>query len=190
VAPGDRVATLAWNGYRHLELYYGISGLGAVCHTVNPRLAPDDIAYIMAHAEDGVVFADLSFVALLAEVAPRVPSLRQVVLLCEAGELPAMELPVGVALHAYEALMEAAAEPPDWPVFDEDTASALCYTSGTTGRPKGVLYSHRAAVLHTYATNMADAFGFRARDRILLGPSMFHACAWGIPYCATRSARR
>jgi fatty-acyl-CoA synthase len=178
------VATLAWNGYRHLELYYGISGLGAVCHTVNPRLAQDDIAYIMGHAEDTVLFADLSFVALVAEVAPRVPSLRHVVLLCDAEELPAIELPAGVALHAYESLMDAAAEAPAWPVFDEDTASALCYTSGTTGRPKGVLYSHRSAMLHSYATNMADVFGFRARDRILVGPSMFHACAWGIPYCA------
>ncbi|HYF09272.1 MAG TPA: AMP-binding protein, partial [Acetobacteraceae bacterium] len=184
VRPGDRVATLAWNGYRHLELYYGISGLGAVCHTVNPRLSPDDIAYIMGHAEDGVVFAELSFLALLDEVVPRVPSLKHVVLLCEPGELPSLDLPAGVVLHAHEALMDAAAEAPAWPVFDENTASALCYTSGTTGRPKGVLYSHRSAMLHSYAANMADGFGFRARDRILVGPSMFHACAWGIPYCA------
>src|SRR3712207_5924009 len=140
VRPGDRVATLALNGYRHLELYWGISGLGAVCHTVNPRLALDDIAYIMNDAEDAVVFADLAFLPLLAEVAPRVPSLRQVVLLCGPGEVPpAPALPAGVAVHAYEALTEAAEEAPAWPVFDEDTASALCYTSGTTGRPKGVL---------------------------------------------------
>jgi 3-(methylthio)propionyl---CoA ligase len=184
VRPGDRVATLAWNGYRHLELYYGISGLGAVCHTVNPRLATADIVYIMNHAEDSVVFADLSFVPLLAEVAPHVSSLRAVVVLCEASELPALALPSGVAVHAYEALVEAAEEATAWPVLDEDTASALCYTSGTTGRPKGVLYSHRSAVLHAYASNMADVFGLRAMDRVLVAASMFHATGWALPYCA------
>ncbi len=184
VQPGDRVATLAWNGYRHLELYYGISGMGAVCHTVNPRLALDDIAYIMGHAEDGVVFADLSFVALLTEVAPRVPSLKHVVLLCDTAELPSVALPAGVALHAYEALMDAATEALPWPTFDENTASALCYTSGTTGQPKGVLYSHRSAVLHAYAANMADVISFRATDRVLLAASMFHATGWAFPYLA------
>jgi 3-(methylthio)propionyl---CoA ligase len=186
VRPGDRVATLALNGYRHLELYWGISGLGAVCHTVNPRLALDDIAYIMNHAEDRVVFADLAFAPLLAEVAPRVPSLRQAVLLCGAGEMPSgLALPAGLAVHAHEALMEAAEEAPAWPAFDENTASALCYTSGTTGRPKGVLYSHRSAMLHAYASNTADIFGFRATDRVLVVPSMYHATGWAMPYCAT-----
>ncbi|MBX9698781.1 MAG: long-chain-fatty-acid--CoA ligase [Acetobacteraceae bacterium] len=181
---GDRVATLAWNGYRHVELYYGISGLGAVCHTVNPRLALDDIAYIMNHAEDSVLFADLGFAALVEQALPLVPSIRQVVMLCTAAELPALALPPGVALLAYEALMEAEEPAPAWPIFDENTASALCYTSGTTGRPKGVLYAHRSAVLHAMTANMADLFGLRAVDRYLLCASMFHATGWAVPYCA------
>ena len=186
VRMGDRVATLAWNGYRHLELYYAISGMGAVCHTVNPRLAPEDILHIMNDAADGVLFADLSFVGLAEALAPRVPSLRAVVLLCEAAEMPAgLALPPGMALHPYEALMAAADEEGyAWPRFDENTASALCYTSGTTGRPKCVLYSHRSSMLHAYAANMADFFGFRATDRVLPAASMFHACGWAMPYCA------
>jgi fatty-acyl-CoA synthase len=184
VGPGDRVATLAWNGHRHVELYYGISGLGAVCHTVNPRLALDDIAYILNHAEDTVLFADLSFAALAERALPLVPGLRHVVMLCTAAELPDLSLPAGVTLHAYEALMEGAAPARAWPVFDENTASALCYTSGTTGRPKGVLYSHRSAVLHALTSNNADMFGLRAVDRVLLCASMFHVTGWALPYCA------
>jgi len=181
---GDRIATLAWNDYRHLELYYAISGMGAVCHTVNPRLSIEDIAYIMSHAEDGIVFVDPSFTGVVEKTAPLVPSLRAVVLLCDAGEMPALDLPTGVASHCHETLMEAADEDYAWPSFDENTASALCYTSGTTGRPKGVLYSHRSAVLHAYATNTADVFGLRATDRVLTAASMFHATGWALPYCA------
>lgn len=181
---GDRVATLAWNGFRHFELYYGVSGLGAVCHTVNPRLAIDDIGYIMEHAADSVLFVDPTFAEIVSSVAPRVPSLKHVVMLCDAAELPAVTLPPGVKLHVYETLMDATVEVASWPIFDENTASALCYTSGTTGRPKGVLYSHRSAMLHAYASNMADGFGFRATDRIMLVASMFHATGWSWPYCA------
>ena len=183
---GDRVATLAWNDYRHLELYYGVSGMGAVCHTVNPRLAADDIAFIMRDAEDGAIFADPSFAALLAEIAPSVSSfVRSVVLLTDEARMPEIKLAPGMRLHCYETLMAEADEDYLWPAFDENTASALCYTSGTTGRPKGVLYSHRATMLHTYATNSPDIFGLRAVDRVLPASSMYHACAWGLPYCAT-----
>jgi fatty-acyl-CoA synthase len=183
---GDLVATLAWNDYRHLELYYGVSGMGAVCHTVNPRLSGDDIGYIIADAGDCVIFADPSFAALLAQVAPAVAaSVRAVVLLTDEAGMTEVALPPGMRLYCYETLMAEADEDYAWPDFDENTASALCYTSGTTGRPKGVLYSHRSTMLHTYATNMPDVFGLRAIDRVLPGSSMYHACAWGLPYCAT-----
>jgi fatty-acyl-CoA synthase len=185
---GERVATLAWNNYRHLELYWAISGMGAVCHTVNPRLAPDDISYIMTHAGDTTLFADLSFVPLIESIAPSIAAcVRDVVLLTEASEMPSLTLPPGMTLHCYEDLMAQADDDFDWPVFDENTASALCYTSGTTGRPKGVLYSHRSAVLHALAANAADNYGFRAMDRVFMATSMFHATAWGWPYCAAMS---
>ena len=183
---GDRVATLAWNDFRHLELYYGVSGMGAVCHTVNPRLSADDIAYIMRDAEDRVLFADPSFALLLAEIAPAIcGSVRSVVLLTESTGMKDVPLPAGMRLHCYETLMAEADEVYVWPEFNENTASALCYTSGTTGRPKGVLYSHHATMLHTWAANSADGFGLRAVDRVLPAASMYHACAWGLPYCAT-----
>ena len=183
---GDRVATLAWNDYRHLELYYGVSGMGAVCHTVNPRLSADDIAFIMDDARDCVIFADPSFVGLLTQITPSVKSfVRSVVLLTDEAEMPEVSFAPGTRLFCYETLMAEADEDYIWPEFDENTASALCYTSGTTGRPKGVLYSHRATMLHTYATNLADVFALRAVDHVMPCSSMYHACAWGIPYCAT-----
>ena len=183
---GDRVATLAWNDFRHLELYYGVSGMGAVCHTVNPRLSAEDIAFIMTDAEDCILFADPSFAPLLIEIAPEVSAcVRAVVLLTDEAGMKDVALAPGIKLHCYETLLAEADEDYAWPEFDENTASALCYTSGTTGRPKGVLYSHRATMLHTYAGNSAETFGIRAVDRILPAASMYHACAWGLPYCAT-----
>ena len=181
----DRVGTLAWNGYRHLEVYYAAPGMGAICHTINPRLHPDDIAYIINHAGDAVLFADTSFVALLETIAPQVKDcVRAVVLMTDAANMPALALPAGMALHCYDDLMDAADDDFAWPSLEETSASALCYTSGTTGRPKGVLYSHRSTVLHAYAISMPDVLCLRAVDRLLPVVPMFHVNAWGIPYGA------
>ena len=185
VKQGDRVGTLAWNGFRHFELYYGISGMGAICHTLNPRLAPADLVYIINHAEDVVLFLDTTFAPLIAAVAGAVRAkLRAVVFMTERAHMPDIALPEGMELLCYEELMAAADEDYAWPNFDENSAAALCYTSGTTGKPKGVLYSHRSAVLHAMAANMADVVGLRAADRVLPVVPMFHVNAWGIPYSA------
>lgn len=183
VSPGDRVATLAWNTHRHLELYYGISGLGAICHTINPRLFFEQVVFICNHAEDRVVFFDLSFVELAEKLAPFCPSIKAWVALCDSYELPrGVRLP---GLQSYEDLIAAQDGAYEWPLFDENTASSLCYTSGTTGDPKGVLYSHRSTILHSYAAAMPDSFNLSARDVIIPASSMYHANAWGVPYAAT-----
>ena len=185
VGATERVGTLAWNGFRHFEIYYATSGMGAVCHTINPRLHPDDIAYIINHAGDRVLFADTSFVALLAQVAPAIKDhVRAVVLMTDAANMPDLALPAGMALHCYEDLMDAADEDYVWPVFDENIAASLCYTSGTTGRPKGVLFSHRSTLLHAMTASLPDVLCLRATERILPVVPMFHVNAWGIPYAA------
>ncbi len=184
IHPADRVATLAWNGYRHMELYYAVSGMQAVCHTINPRLSQDDIAFIINDAADVVLFAETSFAALIAAVAPRIPGVRAVVFMTERQHMPDMALPPGMDLLCYEEIMAAADEDYAWPEFDERCAASLCYTSGTTGKPKGVLYSHRSTMLHAMAINSPDAFGLRAVDRLLPVVPMFHVNAWGTPYAA------
>jgi len=185
VGPGERVATLAWNGFRHLEIYYAASGMGAICHTVNPRLGLDDIAYIINDAADRVLFADASFAALVANLAPLIrDTVRHLVLLADPGEAGDIPLAPNMVMHDYEDVLAAAEPIACWPLLDENTASGLCYTSGTTGRPKGVLYSHRSTVLHALAINMADVLGFRAVDRVLPVVPMFHVNAWGLPFAA------
>ena len=185
VGPSDRVGSLAWNGYRHLEIYYGAPGMGAICHTINPRLHPDDIAYIVNHAGDRVLFVDPSFTGLIGTIAPAIRDhVRAVVMLTAPEHMPALTLPPGMRLLCYDELVAAADGDFAWPKLEEETASSLCYTSGTTGRPKGVLYSHRSTVLHGYAINMTDVLGLRAIDRVLPVVPMFHVNAWGIPYAA------
>jgi fatty-acyl-CoA synthase len=181
MAPGDRVGTLAWNGYRHLELYFAISGMGGICHTINPRLFPDQLSYIINHAEDQWVFTDLTFVPLLEGLADRLTGVRGFVVMTDAAHMPDTTLP---NVQCYEGLLEGQTDQIEWPVFDENTASSMCYTSGTTGHPKGVVYSHRSTVLHSYAICLPDAMGLSARDAVLPVVPMFHVNAWGTPYGA------
>ncbi|MFG2518050.1 3-(methylthio)propionyl-CoA ligase [Streptomyces sp. NPDC048527] len=185
VGPGDRVATLAWNGYRHVELYYGVSGAGSVLHTLNPRLHPDQLVWIINNADDSVLFFDLTFVDLIREIAPRVPGVRKFVLLSDAEQLAAAwPADDDLEVAAYEDLVAAQDGDYAWPVFDEKQAASLCYTSGTTGHPKGVLYSHRSTVLHSYGVALPDSMGLSARDVVMPVVPMFHVNAWGIPYAA------
>jgi 3-(methylthio)propionyl---CoA ligase len=183
IREAERVGTLAWNDYRHLEVYYAASGMGAICHTINPRLAPGDIAYIINHAGDRVLFIDPGFAPLIGGIAGQIADhVSAVVVMSEASGMPALDLPRGMRLLCYDELMAAADDDYAWPAFDENTASALCYTSGTTGRPKGVLYSHRSTVIHAYAIALPDVLDLRATSRILPVVPMFHVNAWGIPY--------
>ncbi len=179
---GERVGTLAWNGYRHFELYFGVSGSGLVLHTLNPRLHSDQVAWIANHAEDQVLFFDLTFLPIVKAIQGKATTIKHYVALCDAGKLPADS---GIAnLHSYEALLAGASEQFTWPEFDENTASSLCYTSGTTGNPKGVLFSHRSTTLHAYAAALPDVMCISARDSVLPVVPMFHVNAWGIPYSA------
>ena len=179
IAKGANVATLAWNTHRHLELYYGVSSAQRVLHTVNPRLFPEQISWIVNHAEDAVLFFDVSFAPLVDDIAPLCSSVKHWVALTTADKLPAMQ---NVKPLAYETLLTNASDQYEWPSFDEREAAALCYTSGTTGNPKGVLYSHRSTILHAYASIAADVMSLSARDVVLPVVPMFHVNAWGTPY--------
>ncbi len=178
----DRVATLAWNGYRHLELYFGVSGSGRVLHTLNPRLHPDQIVWIANHAEDQVLCFDMSFLPIVKAVHGRCTTIKHYVALCDAAQLPADS---GIPnLVSYEAWIGAQPKTYTWPSFDENSASSMCYTSGTTGNPKAALYSHRSTILHAYAAALPDVMCLSARDSVLPVVPMFHVNAWGIPYSA------
>ena len=179
---GDRVGTLAWNGYRHLELYYGVSGSERVLHTINPRLLGEQIAWIANHAEDQIICFDMTFLPIIQAVHAHCKTVKRWVALCDADKLPQ---DTGIPnLVSYEAWIGAQTPDYTWPEFDENTASSLCYTSGTTGNPKGALYSHRSTVLHAYAAALPDVMGLRAADSALPVVPMFHVNAWGLPYSA------
>jgi len=182
LAFSDRVATLAWNGYRHMEAYFGVSGSGRVLHTLNPRLHPEQIAWIVNHAEDQVLCFDLTFLPLVQAVQGKCPTVRKWVALCDADRLPQDSGIPGLA--SYEEWIGGASDQYAWPQFDENTASSMCYTSGTTGHPKAALYSHRSTVLHAYAAALPDVMCLSARDSVLPVVPMFHVNAWGIPYSA------
>jgi fatty-acyl-CoA synthase len=174
VQPNDRVATLAWNSFRHFEIYYAVAGSGAVIHTINPRLFPDQITYIANHAEDKVVFYDSTFAPLVEKLKPQLKTVKHWVLMNEP----------------YEQLLAAENDRYDWPDFDERTAACLCYTSGTTGNPKGALYSHRSTIIHAYASALPDALNLSARDVVLPVVPMFHVNAWGLPYACAMSGTK
>ncbi|WP_298835930.1 long-chain-fatty-acid--CoA ligase [uncultured Roseobacter sp.] len=187
LGPQARCATIAWNNRRHLEIYFGVSGGGYVCHTINPRLFPEQLIYIINHAEDEVLFIDSTFIPLVAAIRDKLTTVKHIVLL---------ETEVGGAgdtlpgIVAYDALLAHGDTGYEWPDLDEQTASSLCYTSGTTGNPKGVLFSHRSTVLHSFASNLTDSIAFSAMDVVLPVVPMFHVNAWGTPYaCAMAGSR-
>lgn len=185
---GDRIGTLAWNTYRHFELYYGVSGMGAVLHTVNPRLFPEQIDYIVNHAEDSYLFVDLTFLPIIEKLAPQLKTVKAFVVLTDAAHMPKdCKIP---NLLCYEDLIGKESDDFAWPEFDERTASSLCYTSGTTGNPKGVLYSHRSTVLHSYAVCQRDGLNLGSGDSALVIVPLFHANAWGVPYGACMSGAK
>ncbi len=184
----DRVATLAWNGYRHLELYFGVSGSGRVLHTVNPRLHPDQIAWIANHAEDEVMCFDMTFLPIVQAVHAKCTTIKHWIALCDADKLPA---DTGIPnLKSYEAWIGGESDQYTWPQLDENLASSMCYTSGTTGNPKAALYSHRSTILHAFAAALPDVMCISARDSILPVVPMFHVNAWGIPYSAAMTGAK
>ena len=185
---GERVATLAWNGYRHLELYFGVSGSGRVLHTLNPRLHPDQVVWIANHAEDAVLCFDMTFLPLVKAVHARCTTIKHFVALCDAAALPADSGIPG--LVSYEAWISGQNNTYTWPQLDENSACSMCYTSGTTGNPKAALYSHRSTILHAYAACMPDVMCISAKDSILPVVPMFHVNAWGIPYSAAMTGAK
>jgi len=188
VRPGDRVATLAWNGYRHFELYYAISSMGAVCHTINPRLFHEQIDYIVNHADDRVIFIDLPFVELVEELQKKLTTVEAYVVMTDAAHMPETTLKEAVD---YESFIADETDSYDWPMLDENAAASLCYTSGTTGNPKGVLFSHRSTVLHSFSICHADAtLALSSSTTVLPVVPMFHVHAWGIPYGAVMSGSK
>jgi fatty-acyl-CoA synthase len=178
---GDRLATLAWNDYRHLEAYYAIGGAGFVCHTVNPRLFPEQIVFIINHADDKWVFVDLLIVPLVEQIADQLPNVEGFVIMTDDEHMPDTSLKNAMS---YESLIADESGEYEWPEFDERSAVALCYTSGTTGNPKGVLYNHRSTILHAYAAVAPDVMSLRSTDCVLPVVPLFHVNAWGIPYAA------
>ena len=187
IKPSDRIGTLAWNSFRHMETYFAVSGMGAVLHTINPRLFPEQIAYIVNHADDQYVFFDITFAPLIDGIAPHCKNVKGWVAMTDRAHMPSMKT---VGVLCYEELVAAQSDQYEWPTFDENTASSLCYTSGTTGNPKGVLYSHRTTILHSYAIALPDVMNLSARDVILPVVPMFHVNAWGTPYaCAMVGAK-
>ncbi len=183
----DRVGTLAWNTHRHYELYYAVSGSGAIIHTVNPRLFPEQIVYIINHAEDAVLFVDITFLPLIEKIRPHLTTVKHFVAMVGREHMPPQS---ALPLLCYEDLIAAENDRFNWPALDENLASALCYTSGTTGNPKGVLYGHRSTVLHAMASMATDALGVSSSGAILPVVPMFHVNAWGIPYSATMSGAK
>src|SRR5690349_14241866 len=178
---GDRVATIAWNTWRHLEVWYGIMGIGAICHTVNPRLFPEQIAWIINHAQDRIVMTDITFIPVLEKIADKLSSVERYIVLTDKAHMPQTTLKNAVA---YEDWIAEADGKFQWKTFDENTAAAMCYTSGTTGDPKGVLYSHRSNVLHALMANAGDSLGANAADTMLPVVPLFHANRWGIAFSA------
>jgi acyl-CoA synthetase (AMP-forming)/AMP-acid ligase II len=187
ISGGDRLATMGWNTHRHLEVYYGVSGMGAICHTLNPRLHATQLIYIVNHAEDRVLFVDLTFVPLLEAVAADLKTVQTYVVLTDADHMPDTTLPGAVAYEDFIGGQEAEYV---WPRLDENAAAALCYTSGTTGNPKGVLYSNRSTVLHAIGVSLPDVFEMSRSVSVLPIVPMFHACAWGIPYAAAATGTK
>lgn len=185
--PGDRIGTIAWNSFRHLEVYYATSGVGCVCHTINPRLFVEQLIYIINHAEDKFLFIDSSFVELVEQLSTHLEGVKGIIVMCDQEEMPVTTLD---NTYCYESLISGQEDRYSWPKFDENTASSLCYTSGTTGNPKGVLYSHRSTVLHSWCASSPDTLGICNNDSLLVIVPMFHANAWGTPYAAPMSGAK
>ncbi len=187
VQQGERIGTLAWNGQRHMELYFAVSGMGAVLHTINPRLFQEQLTYIVNHADDQILFFDISFAPLVAQLAPQLPGVKAFVAMTDRANMPALDIP---NLLCYDELIAGESEQFAWPALDEQSAASLCYTSGTTGNPKGVLYSHRSAVLHAMGICGADGMAISAADSTLVVVPMFHVNAWGMPYAGAMSGAK